>query len=82
MAELVRFILLTENEAAIVRGTTSLGHALDPITIQAGPYAGKAVLPLATLTDPSHINARLFLLQAAQANVDPDHINPPGPEGA
>lgn len=77
---LTRMLLLTANEAATVRGTTQLGHGLDPREIEAGPLAGRAVLPLAVLSDPAHSAQRLFLLQVEQANIDPEVCWPPAPE--
>lgn len=77
---LTQFFLLDQNQAALVRGTTSLGHALDPRTIDNGPLAGSAVLPLAVLSDVAHEKAWLFMLSLPTANIDPDVAWPPEPE--
>jgi hypothetical protein len=80
MADLIRMLLLTETQAATCRGTTSLGHALMPRTIVDGIHQGKAALPLAVLSDPAHVNQRLFLLSLDQVNLDPEEAWPPEQE--
>lgn len=72
MADMQQFLHLNSNQAALVRGYSSDGAALDPRTIAAGPNAGDAVLPLAVLEDPAHVSKRLFLLSLDRINVDAD----------
>lgn len=67
----MKFLLLTTQQAATVRGETENLAALDPRQIAAGPKAGQFVLPTAVLTDDSHKEWHNYLVAMPTIDIDP-----------
>jgi hypothetical protein len=68
----VRLILLTDQQANLVRGVSIPGHELRPRRISAGPNAGKWTLPLEVLTDIAHEKHRSRIDRLPQADINTD----------
>lgn len=71
-------IILDEHEAALVRGETAPGHALDPAPLANGM---EWTLPEAVLADPAHAMHHQFLSGLPTREVGPEEYPQPDPEG-
>lgn len=65
------FIILTAEQADLIRGPTDGGAELDPRQVEAGQHAGKFVLPARVLGDRDHRRRTNFLRGLPQVEIDP-----------
>lgn len=68
---MTQMIILTAAQATAVRGATASGCALNPRLVDAGPQAGKYVLPVEVLSDPAHASRKAVLSPLPTSDVDP-----------